>query len=71
MRRHLLRQMAARPAGRDGRREVLVRLHPEVARALQGEEREVLADVERQLGLRVLLQADPAMHHERFDVLEV
>jgi ribonuclease G len=67
VRRQLLRQGASRP----GAGEVLVRLHPEVARALQGEEREVLADVERQLGVHVVLQADPTMHHERFDVLEV
>jgi ribonuclease G len=67
VRRQLLRHATSRNLGR----EVLVRLHPDVARALHGEEREVLADVERQLGLRVVLQADPAMHHERFDVLEV
>ena len=71
IRRHLLRQRSRLEAGAPGRREVLVRLHPDVARALQGEEREVLADVERQLALHVVLQADPAMHHERFDVLEV
>jgi ribonuclease G len=72
VRRHLLRQGVGRIGGGDvPPREVLVRLHPEVVRALQGEEREVLADVERQLGVHVVLQADPSMHHERFDVLEV
>ena len=67
VRRQLLRHGWTRQPGRD----VLVRLHPEVARALQGEEREVLADAERHLGVRVVLQSDPTMHHERFDVLEV
>lgn len=51
--------------------EILLRVHPEVARALQGEEREVLAELERVLGTEILIQADPSLHHERFDVVGV
>ena len=58
----------ARPLA-DG--ELLLRVHPEVAGALQREEREILDEVERTLGTRIVLQADPEFHHERFDISEV
>lgn len=51
--------------------EILVRVHPEVARALHGEESEILEELEATLGLTLLLQADPELHRERFDILEV
>jgi ribonuclease G len=52
-------------------REVLLRVHPEVSQALQGEERAILEELERTLGLPVLLRSDAELHHERFDILEV
>ncbi|HBL30100.1 MAG TPA: Rne/Rng family ribonuclease [Acidobacteria bacterium] len=58
--------------GRFGQQpELLLRVHPEVARALQTEERAILDELERSLGVRILLQSDPELHHERFDVVEV
>jgi len=54
-----------------GDAELLLRVHPEVARALQQEERDILDELERSLGVRLLLQSDPELHHERFDVVEV
>ena len=67
VRQQVLRHCALHP----GAREVLVRLNPEVARALQQEQRAVVEELERQLGINLVLQADAAMHHERYDVLEV
>ena len=67
VRRQVLRHCALHP----GAREVLVRLNPEVARALQQDLHAVVDELERQLGINLVLQADPAMHHERYDVLEV
>jgi ribonuclease G len=52
-------------------REVLLRVHPTVARALQGEERAILEELERVLAAPVLLRADADLHPEHFDVLEV
>jgi ribonuclease G len=67
-----LRKDLLRKRGRaNGSRELLLRVHPEVARALQQEERSILAELERSLGLGILLQGDPELHHERYDVLEV
>jgi Ribonuclease G/E len=58
--------------GRFGQQpELLLRVHPEVARALQQEERAILDELEKSLGVRILLQSDPELHHERFDVVEV
>jgi ribonuclease G len=66
-----LRREALRLRDRAHLREVLLRVHPEVARALQNEERAILDELERVLGVTVLLRSDPDLHHERFDILEV
>ncbi|HXO22923.1 MAG TPA: Rne/Rng family ribonuclease [Thermoanaerobaculia bacterium] len=66
-----LRKELLRLRGRAGQSELLLRVHPEVARALQQEERAILEELERSLGVSILLQSDPELHHERFDVLEV
>ena len=67
VRRQVLRHCVLHP----GAREVLVRVHPEVAKSLQQEQRPIVEELERQLGITLLLQADGALHHERYDVLEV
>jgi len=51
--------------------EILLRVHPEVAGALQREERAILDELERSLDTQIVIQADPEFHHERFDVTEV
>jgi len=66
LRKELLHQRS-----RIGQSELLLRVNPEIARALQQEERAILTEVERSLGVHILLQSDPEMHHERFDVVEV
>ena len=57
--------------GRIGNSELLLRVHPEIARALQQEERAIFDELERSLGVHLLLQSDPELHQERFDVVEV
>jgi ribonuclease G len=52
-------------------RELLVRVHPDVARALQGPERGIVEEVERELGAALIVQADGKLHHASFDILEV
>jgi ribonuclease G len=66
-----LRKELLRRRGRAAPGELLLRVHPEVARALQQEERAILEELERSLGVTILLQSDPELHHERFDALEV
>jgi len=65
---NLRRQVLRHPeVAADG--ELLLRVHPEVARALQEEERAVLQELERTLGVEIVLQSDSSLHHERFDVV--
>ena len=66
LRREVLRQ------ARDGHfDEVLIRVHPEVAKALQTEERAVLDELEKTLSASLLLQGDSELHHERFDIVHL
>lgn len=51
--------------------EVLVRVNPEVAQALGGADRAILEEMERTLGVSILVKSDPDLHQERFDILEV
>lgn len=66
LRRELLR--TRRPLGSG---ELLLRVHPDVAQALQQEERAILDELERTLETPILIQSDPELHHERFDVVEM
>jgi len=66
-----LRREALRLRGTLTGGELLVRVHPEVARALQKEERAIVEELERALGVAVLVQGDGKLHHESFDILEV
>jgi ribonuclease G len=50
---------------------VLLRVNPEIARSLQGEEQGVLRDLERTVGRRIHIKADATLHHEQFDVMAV
>ena len=67
-----LRREVLRRAGlRTRPTELLLRVHPEVAAAFRGEERAVLDELKQALGAPLLIQSDPELHHERFDVTEV
>ena len=48
---------------------VQLRVNPDIARALEKEERGVLRDVEKILGRRITLKSDAQLHHEQFDVM--
>jgi ribonuclease G len=50
---------------------VLLRVNPEIAKALQGEELSVLRDLERAVGRKIEIKPDVTLHHEQFDVMAV
>ena len=54
----------------DGHR-VLLRVNPDIARALKEEERAVLRDLKQVTGKDVKVKADSQLHHEQFDVMAV
>ena len=50
---------------------VLLRVNPDIARALKDEERGVLRDMKQMLGKDVIVKADVQLHHEQFDVMSI
>ena len=50
---------------------VLLRVNPDIARALKDEERGVLRDLKQTLGKDVIVKADVQLHHEQFDVMSI
>jgi len=50
---------------------VLLRVNPDIARALREEESAVLRDLKQSLGRDVTVKADHQLHHEQFDVMAV
>ena len=52
----------------DHHNEVILRVNPEVAKALRGPERDVLAEIESYLGGLVTIKSDPTVHQEQFDI---
>jgi ribonuclease G len=50
---------------------VLLRVNPDIARALKEEESAVLSDLKQSLGKDVTIKADVHLHHEQFDVMAV
>ena len=50
---------------------VLLRVNPDIARALKDEERAVLRDMKQTLGKDVIVKPDVQLHHEQFDVMSI
>ncbi len=50
---------------------VLLRVNPEIARALREEESAVLRDLRQSIGRDVTVKSDTQLHHEQFDVMAV
>src|SRR4051794_28519370 len=50
---------------------VLLRVNPDIARALSEEESAVLRDLKQAIGKEVQIRPDTQMHHEQFDVMAI
>src|SRR5262245_25338811 len=50
---------------------LLLRVNPDIARALKEEENAVVRDLRQQLGKDVTIKPDTQLHHEQFDVMAV
>jgi ribonuclease G len=50
---------------------VLLRVNPDIARALKEEERGVLKDLRHMLGKDIVVKPDVHLHHEQFDVMSI
>jgi ribonuclease G len=58
------RKMAASVEGRD----VMLRVHPDVAKVLKSSQNKYLEELEEVLRRPVLIKSDPLVHHEKFDL---
>ncbi len=52
----------------DSHNEVILRVNPEVAKALRSTERDILLEIEAYLGGVVTIKSDPTVHQEQFDI---
>jgi ribonuclease G len=52
----------------DGHNEVILRVNPEVAKAMRSTERDVFSEIEAYLGGLVTIKSDPSVHQEQFDI---
>jgi ribonuclease G len=50
---------------------VLLRVNPDIARALKEEESAVLRELQQELGRPVTIRPDAQLHHEQFDVMAI
>jgi Ribonuclease G/E len=50
---------------------LLLRVNPDIARALSEEESDVLSDLQQSIGKDVTIKPDVHLHHEQFDVMAV
>jgi ribonuclease G len=50
---------------------LLLRVNPDIARALKEEEGEVLVDLRQAIGKDVAVKSDALLHHEQFDVMAI
>ncbi|MCH8319901.1 MAG: Rne/Rng family ribonuclease [Acidobacteria bacterium] len=51
-------------------REIMIRCHPDIGKALRDGEKRVMEEIEEMTGKSVSVQPDPLMHIEQFDVIE-
>ena len=50
---------------------LVLRVNPDIARALRDEERAVFKDLKQSLGKDIALQPDVQLHHEQFDLMAI
>jgi ribonuclease G len=50
---------------------VVLRVNPDIARALKEEESSVLREIQQLLGRPVTLKPDTHLHHEQFDLMAI
>jgi Rne/Rng family ribonuclease len=61
-------QEAGKVAGALESKDVMLRVHPDVAKYLKSNQNKSLEEIEEVLRRPVLVKADPLLHHEKFDL---
>ena len=50
---------------------LILRVNPDIARALREEERAVFKDLKQAIGRDVAIRPDAQLHHEQFDLMAI
>jgi Ribonuclease G/E len=50
---------------------LVLRVNPDIARALRDEERAVFKDLKQSLGREIAIKPDVQLHHEQFDLMAI
>lgn len=66
----VLRAIKRHHAGMDNGRNIVVRLHPDVANFLYDEKNNSLENLERELNHRIIIKASQELHHEKYEISE-
>jgi len=66
----VLRAIKRHHAGMENGRNIVVRLHPDVANFLYDEKNNSLENLEREINHRIIIKASQELHHERYEISE-
>jgi len=66
----VLRAIKRYHTGMDNGRNIVVRLHPDVANFLYDEKNNSLENLEREISHRIIIKASQEMHHEKYEISE-
>jgi len=66
----VLRAIKSHHAGMDNGRNIVVRLHPDVANFLYDEKNNSLETLEREINHRIIIKASQELHHEKYEISE-
>ena len=66
----VLRAIKRYHTGMDNGRNIVVRLHPDVANFLYDEKNNSLENLEREINHRIIIKASQEMHHEKYEISE-
>jgi len=54
----------------DGGKNIVVRLHPDIANFLYDEKNNSLENLEREINHRIIIKASQELHHEKYEITE-
>ena len=61
-------QEAQKLSGATDNQDMMLRVHPDVAKELKSSKNDYLQELEETLGCAVMIKGDPLLHHEKFDL---
>ena len=66
----MLRAIKRQQPGFDDGKNIVVRLHPDIANFLYDEKNNSLENLEREINHRIIIKASQELHHEKYEISE-